>query len=429
MDTEEGVVSADAVANTTTEPVNAAEADATAKKVCGAAQGAAAVAAPQEIPGACLIKLYDTNLEDIKVCDIVEFFGVVSFDPELATFSDGSSDMVQEEALQAPSAAVPRLHCFVHRKIPTDTTALPEPAPAVLQKLAPEMAGVRSAALGAFGAALGGDMLAAEYVLLHVLSGVSTRLSGCILGKLALNLCCGEHTAHFSGALERTFEALLPRSVVLPLTLQSLSARPFFPTKDYSSNRLRGGALQVCDHTQLLIDQTGLMGGQLPTIGVLNVNAITKVVQQQMLDYDFQFYQQPFNVNLRTLVMSDGKSLFPVDCHVFLRPEAEPSMGAVGMGEAQLEAVRAYLAAVASVEYVVTDEMAKIIEEDFVRLRAANPATVTAETLNTWMQLARLVAVSMGNGILGKEHWDHVQTMENARVLRLPSQPMPPQAL
>ena len=26
----------------------------------------------------------------------------------------------------------------------------------------------------------------------------------------------------------------------------------------------------------------------------------------------WQFYQQPFNVNLRTLVMSDGKSLFPV---------------------------------------------------------------------------------------------------------------------
>ena len=160
----------------------------------------------------------------------------------------------------------------------------------------------------------------------------------------------------------------------------------------------------MCNQTQLLLDQTKLQSGQLPALGdttmssmhstsplaaelshpagVANMNAITKMVVHQKLDYDFQFYQSTFDVDVRTLVLSDGKGLFPVpplpaccdgirylcgmteppsvqaDCHVFLQPEGQP--GTLQLDAAQLAAVRAYLIAAPDVEYAVPDAMAKV---------------------------------------------------------------------
>lgn len=390
---------------------------------------AATVPAPKEVPGACLVKLYDADAAELKICDVVEFYGVLSFDPVLAPFADGEVDLQQEEMLQAPNATVPRLHCLAYRKLTPEAAAYVEPTEQVVAQLAPELAGIRSATVETLAAALGGDRLAAEYLLLHLISSVHTRTPTMLLGKFALNLCRGEEAREVDlvGPLRRLLESLLPRCLTVPLTLKSLSAEAMYPVKDYSSNRLRPGVLQCAARTQLVVDQTCLEGGELKTLGVTNVARLSNVISQQRLEYDFQFYQQAFETDAQTLVISDGKGLFPVDAHVYLRPTQAPAdCGKIGLAEAKLSAMRRYLAAARCAEYGVTEAVAKMIEEDFIAARAADP-TVSAETLSHWMQVARLVALSSGGGELTKGHWEHARGLERERLSRMPP-PLPTKA-
>jgi len=120
------------------------------------------------------------------------------------------------------------------------------------------------------------------------------------LGKLSLNLCRTDaFPAQVADSLQHVLEALLPRVISNKLTLQGLSSKPMFPSKDYSSNRLRYGLLQACEETELFLDQTTLDGGQLSTIGVTNIARISSIMTQQKLEYDFQFYQQGFDTDMR----------------------------------------------------------------------------------------------------------------------------------
>lgn len=84
------------------------------------------------------------------------------------------------------------------------------------------------------------------------------------------------------------------------------------PYKDYKSNRLISGNLQLADRTHLVLDETALQPGQLDSTGVLNIRALNDVVCWQKLEYDFTYHKQEFFVDYPILVMSEGKSVFEV---------------------------------------------------------------------------------------------------------------------
>ena len=44
---------------------------------------------------------------------------------------------------------------------------------------------------------------------------------------------------------------------------------------------------------------------------------------------------------------------------------------------------------------------------------------VTAETFHSWMTLARLMALSHGESVIGVEHWNLVRALEKRRTERL----------
>jgi len=59
----------------------------------------------------------------------------------------------------------------------------------------------------------------------------------------------------------------LIQSHVLPLSLAEMNARLFTPRKDYSTNRLHAGLLQLSAGTHLIIDETAMQPGQLNSSG------------------------------------------------------------------------------------------------------------------------------------------------------------------
>lgn len=161
-----------------------------------------------------------------------------------------------------------------------------------------------------------GDELAAHYILLHLISSVYARVNGEILGKFSLNLICSavskdvisEHILKFYNFLE----LILTDSIYFPMTLENLNGTAFAPKKDYATNRLTTGLLQLPENCHLLLDETRLESGKLENSGCLAVADLSGLIRTQQVNYDFGFYKIPFNHNIAVMIMSEGKSLLPV---------------------------------------------------------------------------------------------------------------------
>jgi hypothetical protein len=148
----------------------------------------------------------------------------------------------------------------------------------------------RGAVLALIRGALGGDGLAAEYVLLALLSRVVARREDALLGSLPLILSTSP------GLISPDLEALvgvlrsfMPRAVLIKADLAALNAHHYCPEKDYTRNVLLPSPLQVGDGTALVIDETGMAEGTLGPVGMKSARALSCVVQRQSLPAKFAY--------------------------------------------------------------------------------------------------------------------------------------------
>ncbi len=88
---------------------------------------------------------------------------------------------------------------------------------------------------------LNGDAMAAEYVLLNLISKVHTRKDALILGNLTLNLT---NITFIQGRnLFNFIQNIAPFVLYMPLTLETLDTKKFSPRKNYDTNLLEPGLL------------------------------------------------------------------------------------------------------------------------------------------------------------------------------------------
>lgn len=90
----------------------------------------------------------------------------------------------------------------------------------------------------------------------------------------------------------------------------------FFFRKDYESNRLTSGILQLSDNTHLFIDETKLAAGQLSPAGRQNYQAISDLIVTQKVNYDFKFYPMQYDTDIPILILSESKSFIPVSIKI-----------------------------------------------------------------------------------------------------------------
>ena len=269
-----------------------------------------------------------------KLNEVVEVWGVLSRVPELAAAhldaaagngngngngngGNGNASQWLSEvsglASLPPTSAVPRLHALFSRK------AERHPALASVARergfvaaaenasspphAASSASAARAAALARLRRSLLGDPLAAEYLLLQLVSRVHLRTAGMALGTLALNIThCpkGEEVeekspssssssslSDFASSVAEALAALSPRSVALPLSLQALNATRLRPGRCPLSGRLAQAPLQLAPGTQVLLDETLLAPGQLSALGRDSVDALRGLLADRAVEYDF----------------------------------------------------------------------------------------------------------------------------------------------
>ncbi|KAG2449005.1 hypothetical protein HYH02_005759 [Chlamydomonas schloesseri] len=372
--------------------------------------------APGEVPGSCIVYLYD-NAPALPLHEVVEVVGVLSHMPQLAQLeydnqdpllaqelaslgldADGSGngrsgsaptagsdaatmgDVAERgvraaqgerlafEAIRAahpPTSKVMRLHAILVHRQPDLVPALPAAgaaaatevaagaAPAAAPAAVADRAALRVRALALLRWALGGDGLAAEYVLLQLLSRVVNRGDPNALGQLALNisrcpgavpcgasappapsvgaaaaaastpahsspalaaeLLAGRGVSGFASALQAAVSCLVPLSVALPLSVEGCNSLSWSPVRDVSRERTAPSPLQLAPGTVLLLDETVMAPGQLNSQGVVSMQALLALARQQELLYDFETFQHPVPLDLPLIVLTQGRSLLR-DC-------------------------------------------------------------------------------------------------------------------
>ncbi|XP_029961871.1 mini-chromosome maintenance complex-binding protein [Salarias fasciatus] len=398
---------------------------------------------PGERGPACLVKVYE-NWDSFKLNEMLEVFGILSVSPALSALAeekDATSSLLdpmegmesaEEQRVHCPPASlVPRLHMLCARTLPHNNPLLPAAAPgdnsASLSASVSEMASVREELLAYFTHVLLGDALAAEYLVLHLISDVYTRRDVLPLGKFTLNLSGCPTVSSYTERLYQIIQQLVPSSFYLGMSLQNMNQMSFVPRKDYVANRLVSGALQLARNTTLFLDETKLQQGQLDATGVRNVTALGNLISWQKVDYDFNYHQMEFPCNINVLVASEGRSLLPSDSQVHLQPQVAPAQLDQYLGSlhlhpqtsAQLNKFRMYLSMARLLDYSISDEVTKSVEDDFVDMRKDDPQSVSAEDLHRMLVVARLLSVSLGRTSLSRDGWlraKHIEMQRKSRV-------------
>ncbi|NXV18569.1 MCMBP protein, partial [Cepphus grylle] len=416
---------------------------------------------PGEKGPACLVKVYE-SWDSFKVNDVLEVYGILSVDPVLSIVNNEEScavpfptdssaldpmecmDMAEEQRVHSPPASlVPRIHVILAQKLQHINPLLPaclneeesktceylNLTSLFVSNFMSELSPVRAELLGFLTHALLGDSLAAEYLILHLISTVYARRDVLPLGKFTVNLSGCPRNSVFTEHIYRIIQHLVPASYRLQMTIENMNHSRFIPHKDYTANRLVSGVLQLASNTSLVVDETQLEQGQLDTTGVHNVTALGNLITWQKVDYDFSYHQMEFPCNINVLITSEGRSLLPSDCQVHLQPQIIPPNMEEYMNSlltavlpSVLNKFRIYLSLLRLLDYSISDEVTKAVEEDFVEMRKNDPESVTADDLHRTLLVARFLSLSAGQTTLSRERWLRAKQLEALRKARLQQQ-------
>ncbi|XP_011874176.1 PREDICTED: mini-chromosome maintenance complex-binding protein isoform X2 [Vollenhovia emeryi] len=372
---------------------------------------------------ACIIKVYDGTI--LKLNQVIDVIGFISLDPALSTIH-GSDDEMNEAEIHThnpPASLVPRLHAV---KIIEFTIPKIVNAPEIMSKAQL----IRSDLHIVLSQLLFGDNLAADYLICHLLSTIYMRRDYFCLGTFPLNI------TNFPASKLKTFPKefynfltlLVQKSHFLEMTLENFNELSLIPKKDYECNRLTSGILQLSNNTHLVLDETSLTTGTLTATGKENYKALSDLLMFQKLTYDFKYYTIEYEKDIPILIFSDVKSFIPCPMQIILNVDADSEnlysqvVKAAHQyleDENRLTNIRQYIEALRHTEFVFNEEITKIIQDDFVKMRSANK-NIDADNLHALMVFARLMALSHGQTSLDAECWKKTVQLEMERMSRLP---------
>ncbi|XP_034129011.1 mini-chromosome maintenance complex-binding protein [Drosophila guanche] len=386
---------------------------------------------------ACMVKVYE-DFDSYKLNSLVDFVGILSVDPSLdaATIDTEGFDSLSELQATHPSPfLIPRLHAFGVRQLPHANPlldkSLQQPADAGASE-DPSQSSVHKDLRMLLKLCLFDDDLAAEYLLSHLISSVYSRSEMQSIGKFALNICNlpKDSLAEYTTKLYQVLELLLPASHYLPMTLETMNTAAFAPKKDYETNKLVSGMLQLAPHTHLVLDETCMQQGKLEANGVHAVQHLAHLINSQELKCDFQYYQIDYHVNIPVLVLSEGRSMLPSDFVLPINADTkavqllDESLKAAHhyLQPARLQQFRKYLTLARISPFNVSDEHTEMIQQDFVDMRKANSKS-NADDLHGLLVLSRLLGIARGKDALDKETWQLATEFEAKRRQRLQALP------
>lgn len=331
------------------------------------------------------------------------------------------------DARNPSSSMVPRLHAICLRKLPYHHPMLPYSgmwlteeklahvwqskfsAPGAILEL-------RTIVLNGLAMFLGGDVLAAQYVLMLLVSRSFGKHGDTPLGNFSLNIGCWPENMD-AKKLSQAIAEFVPRVAHHEVTAGTLNAGKWKPRKDFEANRLVAGRLQVASGTVVVFDETKMEVGQLQDAGVRSAAAIRTLLAEHSLACDFMSYDVKLPIEIQLVHISARRSIIPEqDVLLPLRPNAAT---AVTIPAAAIEAIRLFFALVtrSPKPIDIPDEVMQKFSGDFCSIREQHSG-IKVDLCHTWLNLARACCLTYGESTLTLARWQAVLELEVERLRR-----------
>jgi len=380
----------------------------------------------------CIVKLYDSDSESLRLCDTVEVLGVLCINPELTSFQASPLDRLGlGNARQPSSALVPRIHAihvrhlpFYHPLLPFSPDWLSEARLiSVYQRnlgTPGTVTAARDAALAQLTNHLGGDTLAAEYLLMLMVTQRFGLHGNQPLGSWALNITNWPDDLSTT-CLSDAISELVPRSVCLKVSVDTLGSQQWRPRKDFDANRLVAAQLQLAPGTLLVLDETCLSEDNISGQGVKALGAIGTLVTEQQLTCDYLSYDVNVPLDIPCVIVSKQRSIIK-DLEVVLplrscSVDTAPSMSTTKQ-PASLDAARLLLGLVTRRPrpLQIPDDAAHQLSADFAMVR--QEFQVNANLCHAWLALARAQCLTFAEEALTPSRWHSLFECERQRLQR-----------
>jgi len=380
----------------------------------------------------CIVKMYDNDAESLRLCETVEVLGVLCINPELTSFQASPLEGIGlGDARQPSSALVPRIHAIHVRRLPFYHPLLPfSPdwlSEARLVSVYQRQLGAPGAVIAARDAALaqltnhlGGDALAAEYLLLLTVSRCFGLHGNQPLGSWALNITNWPDELS-TNCLSDAVSELVPRSVCLKVSVDTLESRQWRPRKDFDANRLVAAQLQLAPGTVLVLDETCLSEGNISGQGVKALGALRALVTEQQLTCDYSSYDVKIPLDLPCVLLSKQRSIIK-DLEVVLplclrNVDTAPSVSTTKQPPS-LDAARLLLGLVTRCPrpLQIPDDAAHQLSADFATVR--QEFEVNSSLCHAWLALARAQCLTFAEETLTPSRWHSLLECERQRLQR-----------
>ena len=342
-----------------------------------------------------LIKVYDDSAA-FRPASAHTFVGVVSRAALPAAGGDIAVDTGDEdvEGEEDVIVSAPAIHVLAGPYASTPTVSISAGG------TDEDVEGARSEVVRYLTGILDGDDLAAEYLLLTLLSRPAVRPPSLPpLGTLSLNFISPPSPSNLLPALRQ----IVPAVVDVPLTIPYLHETAFIPSAPTSTS-LNAGLLQLAPDTMLIIDETNIGdGGKLEERAVKNLQAVQQCLNEQKVGYAYPYVPElKMECAVRGLVLSEGgRGIVRADVSLPVRthPRSGASIAskageadqagdagrggrAADMPVETLQRIRAYLLQMGgeaqAKKLSIPDKVGDVIQDAFVSMRAAAQAAAGA---------------------------------------------------
>ncbi|KAJ3076788.1 hypothetical protein HDU98_000088 [Podochytrium sp. JEL0797] len=413
---------------------------------------------PTERPA--IVKIYGNEPTELQLGAIVDFVGILEL-PETAVDEMETAEAPVDTTNNAylihdemePFEKIPIIHAVFYE--PVSPLAHP------LQYVSGRDVSAREMTLQYLLPSVLGDTLAAEYLLVHMVTKMRMRTESIQTGNVPMNLS-NLPTPAAATTLQHTLESLLPRVRTIPLTVEYLNTKRMAPgvfvsreawkemhgrpaeteggavvvnEKELAVYGLVSGELMVPDRTCVVVDEVGMDSGVLKEQGVINVRQLNDLITFAELPFAVgggndspDFSAGKLLVDFGVLVLSQAKCMFDIKCVVPVQPAPEhavPSVeNAARVSEEDMNTMRAYLGAVLRCDaYTVSEEMNETLTAFFMTQRKQSQAKgeklYTQDAFMLRMEIARALTLLAGGDELTMEAWNKSGEMEAERLARV----------
>jgi len=357
---------------------------------------------------ACIVKVYDQlkteSGKEILPNKMYEFYGILAMPNHHIgeeNLADLPKEMVEEiKAHSPPGSLIPRLHCLHIKEIEDNENFKLYPFSAAdetkYNNIANNTEFHHKHLLNILTEATLGDSLLAEYLLCNLVSRVNNfDINKSPVGKMVLNIT--NAPSNYGFFLAKFLDMIVPRLFHFHMSLSNMNKLKFVPKKNYDKMLLETGLLQIPDDLHLIVDETYLATGTLDETGVNNMKAISQLIKDNTVDYDFKFHKISFVHKPVVIVLSEGKSILTCDIAVKLCPtKAIPAnideFVEKIFNQHKVDELQLYLAMCSLHKHSLTKDHFEKLQNDFVETRQKHGTeSYTVQELSNRINLCKSI--------------------------------------